>query len=124
MNADPVAGLGLVEREAELACVERVFDRIDGGTGSVVVVEGPAGIGKSGLLAAACAGARVRGLGVLMARGAEFEEEIAFGVARRLLERLWRAGARVEGGALLEGVARLGARALGVEEGEPPADRF
>lgn len=69
-----------------MARVDRVLDRIDAGAGSVVVVEGPAGIGKSELLAAACADARARGIGVLIARGSEFEEEIAFGVARQLFE--------------------------------------
>ena len=119
-----LAGRGLVEREAELACIDRVFDQIGAGMGSVVVVEGTAGIGKSELLAAARARARARGLGVLMARGSEFEEEIAFGVARQLFEPMLRAASPVERGRLLDGVARLGARALGVEEGESPADRF
>jgi DNA-binding CsgD family transcriptional regulator len=118
------AGCGLVEREAELACVGGVFDRIGAGMGSVVVVEGPAGIGKSELLASARAGARARGLGILMARGSEFEEEIAFGVARQLFEPMLRAASPRERGRLLDGAARLGARALGVGEGEPPPDRF
>jgi DNA-binding CsgD family transcriptional regulator len=119
-----LAGRGVVEREAQLARVGGVFDRIAAGIGSVVVVAGPAGIGKSELLAAARAGARARGLGVLMARGSEFEEEIAFGVARQLFEPMLRTASPAERGRLLDGAARLGARALGLEEGEPPADRF
>ena len=119
-----VAGAQLLERERELAHVDGVFERAGAGSGGVVVVEGPAGIGKSELLAAAGADAQTRGLEVLRARGSEFEEEIAFGVARQLLEPMLRAAAPRERRRLLDGVASVGARALGVEAGEPAADRF
>jgi DNA-binding CsgD family transcriptional regulator len=115
---------GLLERGVELARVGRVCDRVGDGAGAVVVVEGPAGIGKSELLAAIRAGGQTRGFGVLRARGSEFEAEIAFGVARQLFEPMLRAADPAQRRRLLEGVARVGARALGVEEGEPPADRF
>jgi predicted ATPase len=114
----------LLERDAELARVDRVFDRTAAGVGAVVVVEGPAGIGKSELLAAVRAGAQARGFGVLGARASEFEEEIAFGVARQLFEPMLRAASPGERQRLLGGVAQVGARALGVEAGEPAADRF
>ena len=114
---------GLLEREVELARVDRLFDRV-GAAGAVVVVEGVAGIGKSELLAAVRAGGQARGFGVLRARGSEFEAEIAFGVARQLLEPMLRAASASERRRLLDGLARVGARALGVEVGEPPADRF
>ena len=119
-----VAVGGLLEREAELARVDLVFDRVGAGVGAVVVVEGPAGIGKSELLAAVGAGAQARGFGVLRARGSEFEEEIAFGVARQLFEPMLRTAPSGDRRRLLDGVARVGARALGAEAGEPPADRF
>ena len=48
----PVAVEGLLEREVELARVDGLLDRAGAGLGAVVVVEGPAGIGKSELLAA------------------------------------------------------------------------
>jgi DNA-binding CsgD family transcriptional regulator len=118
------AAVGLVERERELARVDREFDRVIAGVGLAVVVEGPAGIGKSDLLAAVRAGAAARGFGVLSARGSEFEAGMAFGVARQLFEPLVRAASAGERRELLDGVARVGARALGVEDGEPPADRF
>ena len=114
----------LFEREAELARVGGLLDGVSRGAGAVVVVEGPAGIGKSELLAAVGAGARARGFGVLSARGSEFEAEIAFGVARQLFEPMLRAASAGERRRLLGGVARVGARALGVEPGEAPADRF
>ena len=44
-------------------------DRVAAGVRAVVVVEGPAGIGKTELLAAVGAGAQARGLDVLRARG-------------------------------------------------------
>jgi len=114
----------LFEREAELARVGGLLDEASHGAGAVVVVEGPAGIGKSELLAAVGAVARARGFGVLSARGSEFEAEIAFGVARQLFEPMLRAASAGERRRLLGGVARVGARALGVEPGEAPADRF
>jgi tetratricopeptide (TPR) repeat protein len=61
---------------------------------------------------------------VLRARGSEFEAEIGFGVARQLFEPMLRAASAGERRGLLDGVARVGARALGVEGGDPPADRF
>ena len=100
--------------------MDRVFDQV----GAAVVVEGVAGIGKSELLAAVCAGAQVRGFGVLRARGSEFEAEIAFGVVRQLFEPMLRAASAGERRRLVDGVAAVGARALGVEAGEPPTDRF
>ena len=115
---------GLLEREAELARVDRVFDRVGAGAGGVVIVEGPAGIGKSELLAAVRANAQAHGFGVLRGRGSEFEQEIAFGIARQLFEPMLRAASAGERRRLLGGVARVGARALGLEAGEPPADRF
>ena len=125
MSVLPGAAVGgLLEREGELARFDRVFNRVAAGLGAVVVVQGAAGIGKSELLAAVGAGAQARGFGLLGARGSEFETEIAFGVARQLFEPMLRAASPVERRRLLDGVARVGARALGVEAGEPPADRF
>ncbi len=46
------AGGLLLERDGELARVDYLFDRLGAGVGAVLVVEGPAGIGKSELLAA------------------------------------------------------------------------
>ncbi len=113
-----------MERDAELTLVHRGFERVCAGVGGVFVVEGPAGIGKSELLATAGGRAELRGLGVLRARGSGFEAEIGFGVARQLFEPMLRAASGGERRRLVDGVARVGARALGLEEGEPAADRF
>ena len=120
----PVGAGELLEREFELGLVGGLLDAASGGAGTVVVVEGMAGIGKSALLAAVGAITQAGGLEVLRARGSEFEAEIAFGVARQLFEPMWRAASAKEREGLLDGIARVGARALGLAAGEPPADRF
>jgi DNA-binding CsgD family transcriptional regulator len=120
----PAGVSGLLERDVELGFLGGLLDRAGGGVGSVVVVEGAAGIGKSGLLAALGARARARGFGVLLARGSEFEAEMAFGVARQLFEPMLRTASAAQRRRLVGGVAAVGARALGVEAGEVAADRF
>ena len=42
---------GLLERERELGAIERLIDEAEDGRGRVALIEGPAGIGKSRLLA-------------------------------------------------------------------------
>ena len=123
VSSGAVAG-DLLEREDELAAADRALDRVASGAGAVLVLRGPAGIGKSELLAAMEAAAQGRGFGMLRARGSEFEEEIAFGIARQLFEPMLRAPSAAERRRLLAGVARIGAQALGMDKGEPPADRF
>ena len=75
---------GLFERGRELDQLEIRTAHAVAGDGHVVVVEGPAGIGKSGLLA------ELRGAGgpmrVLSARAGEFERDFPFGVVRQLFE--------------------------------------
>ena len=57
-------GVGLFERKRELAVADHEVERLAAGAGAVVVVEGPAGIGKSALLAAIHEIARARVWGV------------------------------------------------------------
>jgi DNA-binding CsgD family transcriptional regulator len=77
----------LIEREQELAAIDgAVEDGIDG-RGSVLYIGGAAGVGKTGLLDAAAAAGRRRGMRVLRGRGVEVERDVAFGVVRQLLER-------------------------------------
>jgi DNA-binding CsgD family transcriptional regulator len=73
----------LLERGAHLEAIAAAIAATQSGRGSVVLLEGPAGIGKSALLAAA------RRPGVarhLRARGGELERELPLAVARQLLE--------------------------------------
>jgi DNA-binding CsgD family transcriptional regulator len=72
-----------------------------------VLFEGPAGIGKSRLLAAACEDAEARGLQVLRARGGELERDFSYGVVRQLFEPRLAAAGEDERVRLLVGAARL-----------------
>ena len=113
-----------MDRERELAELGRLIEAAPQDSGGLVVVEGPAGIGKTRLLEEAARTAGAAGMGVLRARGSEFEAGIGFGVARQLFEPMLRAASAGERRRLLHGVARVGARALGMEAGEAPGDRF
>jgi DNA-binding CsgD family transcriptional regulator len=77
---------GLVDRERELELLLARVDAAAAGRGSLVLVEGPAGIGKTRLLAAAGELAAERGLKPLVARGSELERDFPFGAVRQLLE--------------------------------------
>jgi DNA-binding CsgD family transcriptional regulator len=76
---------GLLERDRELAALDRLIDDAADGRGRVVLIEGPAGIGKSRLLAEARARAGDR-MTVLTARCSELERDFSFGAVRQLLE--------------------------------------
>ena len=106
----PLRGLeGLVERERELAMLTEAFARARAGHGSLVLVHGVPGIGKSRLLAVGREAADDDGMQVLAAAGTELEHESSFGVALQLFEsRLARAGEE-ERARLLSGAARLAA---------------
>ena len=74
-----------MEREAELGALDQALERARAGSGALVLLEGPAGIGKSRLLGSATRRAAELGLQCLRGRGAELEQELAFGVTRQLL---------------------------------------
>jgi tetratricopeptide (TPR) repeat protein len=111
----------LLERDGELAALDSLIGRVPGGRASFVVVIGPAGIGKTGFLAAVEQRARHAGLGVFRAAGAEFERRLAFGGAAQLFEAPLRAATDRQRSGLLEGAARLGGELLGFGAG-PFAD--
>ena len=77
---------GLLEREAPLREIDQVLDAAADGLGTALLIEGHAGMGKTRLHEASLDGARAREMRVLRAAGAELELEVAFGVARTLLE--------------------------------------
>ena len=99
----------LLERERETASLIAAAEAAAGGVARVAVIEGPAGIGKSRLLAALRKGCAERGLRVLSARGSELELEFPFGVVRQLFEPAlvdvetggrWLSGAAAPAGAV------------------------
>jgi DNA-binding CsgD family transcriptional regulator len=111
----------LLERDDELDRLRAALADATAGTGSLVLVEGAAGIGKSTLLARTRADAAAADLRVLRARGAEREGEFPFGVVRQLLEpALAEAGAGPRS-RLLQGPAQRAADLLGLPGGDPRA---
>ena len=99
----------LLEREPELHRMQEAIREASDGAGSLVVIGGPAGIGKTALLQAAAGMAERAGVRVLRARGSDLEQEFAFGVVRQLFEGplTWSDAPRRE--ALLQGAAALAA---------------
>jgi DNA-binding CsgD family transcriptional regulator len=119
-----------LERDGELAAVLALVERARTGEGSLVVIEGSAGIGKTRLLAEArkSVGSDVC---VLSARGGEFEGEFAFGVVRQLFEGLLATTPAETRAELLSGAAALAeplfetASLIGEpDEGETPFAMF
>ncbi|HEV3388040.1 MAG TPA: AAA family ATPase [Solirubrobacteraceae bacterium] len=97
----------LLEREPELHRMREAIRQATTGAGGLVVIGGPAGIGKTALLRAAVCMAEEAGVRVLRARATDLEQEFSFGVVRQLFEApLARAGAG-EREALLGGAAAL-----------------
>jgi predicted ATPase len=106
----------LLDRDAEFAMLAGELAAARGGAGRVVVVEGPAGIGKSSLLAAAARAAKAEGMVVLAARGGPLEQDAAWGIARRLFGPLRR---DPEWSRVAVGAAALAERALDPVSAEP-----
>lgn len=76
----------LLERERELDTLAAAIEAAADGTAGLVLVQGPAGIGKSRLLAEARTLAEERGLCAHSARGGELERDFPFGIVRQLFE--------------------------------------
>jgi DNA-binding CsgD family transcriptional regulator len=112
---------GLLERSAELEEITRALGAAAAGDGSLLVFEGPAGIGKTRLLEATRVTAEQRAFRLLTARGGELERDFAYGVVRQLLERAVVAAAPEERAVLLSGPATHAAAAIGVESAPGPA---
>src|SRR3954463_7162864 len=70
----------LVGRSAELRALEDALAQLDGGAAQAVELVGPAGIGKTRLLAELGERAESRGHLVLVGSGAELERELPFWV--------------------------------------------
>lgn len=119
MDRGEGVAVGLLERASELGVLSDSLECARRGAGRLVVVEGPAGIGKTRLLDACGEGAVARGMVALRARGDEVAMESSFGAVRELL---W---ARMQacGPDVLDGAAGLAAPVFGGGGGEVPVDR-
>jgi DNA-binding CsgD family transcriptional regulator len=109
----------LLERRQELARIESALADAHAGSGRLVVIEGPAGIGKTALLGSARTVAAASGMRVLRARGAELERKFAFGVVRQLFEPVLADTAELERADLLQGGAGTAAALLGLPGTSP-----
>ena len=99
----------LLDRAEELRAITLAINSAVSGSGSALLIEGVAGIGKTRLMLHAGQRAAGAGMTVLTARAAEFEGGYAWGVVRQLFEPVMRAG----GGPRLAGdAARLAGPAL------------
>ena len=101
----------LLERERELDTLAAVIGAAADGTAGFVLVQGPAGIGKSRLLVEARMLAEERGLCVRSARGGELERDFPFGIVRQLFES--QLVDESERSRLLSGAAREAAPVFG-----------
>jgi tetratricopeptide (TPR) repeat protein len=114
MSSAGARGGLLLERDRELERIGRCLRRAHAGHGGALVVEGPAGIGKTVLLAAARDAAEGEGFRLLRARGAELEREFAFGVVRQLVEPVLAGASEEERASLLDGPPGLAVLLLGL----------
>jgi DNA-binding CsgD family transcriptional regulator len=105
----------LLEREQEILVVRERLHGARDREGTLILIEGPAGAGKTELVRTARSAANAAGLVTLEARGSELEQSYAFGVVRQLLEPA------VSGGSaqLLGGGAAPAARLFEPDERPP-----
>jgi DNA-binding CsgD family transcriptional regulator/tetratricopeptide (TPR) repeat protein len=111
----------LIERETELRQIGAGLRSASSGDGGVLLIEGPAGIGKTSLLTEAERRARTAGMQTIRARGDELEGHFPYGVVRQLLEPVLRDAAPETRADLLAGAASAAGRLLVV--GRVPTDR-
>jgi DNA-binding CsgD family transcriptional regulator len=110
----------LLERDSVLQSIDAALELGRGGESAAMLIEGHAGMGKTRLHDAALERARLLGLTVIRAGGAELEQNLAWGVAAQLLRSLLAPLSPVEREALLQTPAgRVLAPALA---GGPAAD--
>jgi DNA-binding CsgD family transcriptional regulator len=107
MGGQAPTAAGLLERDWELERLERAVAAAAAGAGSLLALEGEAGVGKTALLSHAIDRAGDAGLRVLSARAGELEREFAYGVVRQLFEVLLVSATDQERARWLAGAARL-----------------
>ena len=95
----------LIERAVELEVLAGAVRRLAEGEGGVVVLDAPAGLGKTALLDPAAGWATDAGCLVRRAAPGPLERHFPFGVVRALLEAPLREASDQERERLLEGVA-------------------
>jgi DNA-binding CsgD family transcriptional regulator len=110
----------LLERAYERGQLEMLVSRAREGTGSVALIEGVAGIGKTSVLDVAREMALDAGLTVLSSRAGLLEGELPWNVVRQLFSKAIGADERRRA-ELLAGASSLARPALGLADGDPAA---
>lgn len=83
-----MSGQAVLERDDEIARLAAGIDAAGRGEGSVALLAGPAGIGKTALLGAARERAEAAGLRVLGAVASELDRDFPFGLVHQLLDQV------------------------------------
>jgi DNA-binding CsgD family transcriptional regulator/tetratricopeptide (TPR) repeat protein len=104
----------LLDRDAETGAIIAAISAAAAGSGSALIVEGVAGIGKTALLSRARELATREGMTILSARSGEFEGSYPWGVVRQLFDRIVRDDSADGPRRLLRDAGRLAAPALGL----------
>lgn len=86
----PIRAGPLVDREAECRVVDSCLDRLSQGRGAVLILEGPAGIGKTRLVWELVARAQQRGIGALIGSATETDGAVAYGPVIEILQAALR----------------------------------
>ena len=119
-----VANGGIVlERERELSAVQAACSAVGSGHGRLIVVDGPAGVGKTLLISAAAQAAAAAGLEVARTRGGELEQDLGWGIAVDLLDAVLAGRSREERERLFSGRGRWAATVLEGREVDDGGDR-
>ncbi|WP_037599562.1 ATP-binding protein [Streptacidiphilus rugosus] len=114
---DAAAEADLLDRDGQLAVLEKAASIARGGRGRVVLLRAGAGMGKTSLLKVWAERERARGMQVARACGSELEGDFAFSIARQLAEAVLGTADTAGRDRLLEGPAHLATRIL-----QPDAD--
>jgi DNA-binding CsgD family transcriptional regulator len=112
-----LTGGALLERERELATLHEGLERACAEEGTLLLLEGPAGVGKTELGRETRTAALRAGMTVVTATGSELEQSYAFGVVRQLLEPVITEFAGGDG--LFAGGAEPAARLFDSDERSP-----
>jgi hypothetical protein len=104
----------MLDRESELEVIGTAIATASTGSGSALVVEGVAGIGKTRLLARGCALGQRAGLRILRASCGEFEATYPWGMMRQVFDRIVRDDSAAGSRRFLRDAGRLALPALGL----------
>ena len=97
----------LLERDRELTAISEALAEAQQGRGQVVLLDAPAGLGKTSLLQAATTMAADAGFTVHRARASELEHDFAYGCVRQMLEPVVAKSSDATRDRLFEGAAAL-----------------